>query len=315
MFKDLFRSKQRQRYAKVKPPGETKPDAGAAAGVGAAPLQRPERPREVPDGIWTKCPGCQTIHYEGELAKHLYVCTQCGHHFTVGAVERLAQLLDDPEAFEEWDTNLATVNALGFPDYEAKLARAREKTGLDEAVVSGVGCMGGYPVAIGILDFNFFTGSMGSVAGEKLTRLFERAAERDVPVIVVSGGGGGARMQEGILSLMQMAKTSQAVERFGRTGRPYISVLTHPTMGGVYASYASLGDYIFAEPGALIGFAGPRIVERTIRQALPSGFQTSEFALRNGMVDRIVPRKELRDTLIRVLRLHEKRPMLDARAR
>lgn len=314
MFKDLFRAKQRQRYATVKPAhGDPKdepgadPQAGTAGdGRGAAAVHQPKQIKEVPDGIWTKCPGCQTILYHGELAKHLHVCHHCGHHFNVGAVERLEQILDDVDAFEEWDTHLATVNALGFPDYEDKLARAQEKTGLDEAVVSGLGTIDGRPVAIGILDFSFFSGSMGSVAGEKLTRLFERAMERDVPVLVVSGGGGGARMQEGILSLMQMAKTSQAVERFGRIGRPYISVLTNPTMGGVYASYASLGDYIFAEPGALIGFAGPRIVERTIRQSLPSGFQTSEFALKNGMVDRIVERKELRPVLVHVLRLHDK---------
>lgn len=310
MFKDLFRSKQRQRYATVKPPQNDAQSGAAGAGNAAegkaeTAAPRPERQKEVPDGLWSKCPRCQTIHYEAELAKNLYVCHQCDHHFNIGAMERLGQLLDDVESFEQWDTHLETVNALGFPDYEEKLAKAREKTGLDEAVVSGLGRMDDLPVAIGILDFSFFSGSMGSVAGEKLTRLFERAAERDVPVIIVSGGGGGARMQEGILSLMQMAKTSQAVERFGRTGRPYISVLTHPTMGGVYASYASLGDYIFAEPGALIGFAGPRIVERTIRKSLPSGFQTSEFALKNGMVDRIVPRKELRSTLVHLLRLHD----------
>src|SRR5690606_5271276 len=295
MFKDLFRSKQRQRYATVKPPhGEAKEEAGPKARVESVadvkPARRWERQKEVPDGMWTKCPGCQTIHFEGELAKHLHVCNECGHHFTVGAMERLAQLLDDMDSFEEWDTNLATVNALDFPDYEAKLARAREKTGLDEAVVSGLGRMDGRPLAIGVLDFSFFSGSMGSVVGEKLTRLFERAAERRLPVVIVSGGGGGARMQEGILSLMQMAKTSQAVEEFGRSRRPYISVLTNPTMGGVYASFASLGDYILAEPGALIGFAGPRIVERTIRQSLPAGFQTAEFALKHGMVDAIVPR-------------------------
>lgn len=311
MFKELFRSKQRQRYATVKPAhGDTKDEVtgavDAADGKVGAPPRRSERPKEVPDGLWSKCPGCQSILYEAELAKNLHVCHVCGHHFNVGAMERLTHLLDDLDSFEEWDTHLATVNALGFPEYESKLERARKKTGLDEAVVSGLGRMDGHRVAIGILDFSFFSGSMGSVAGEKLTRLFEHAAEQDVPVIIVSGGGGGARMQEGILSLMQMAKTSQAVERFGRTGRPYISVLTHPTMGGVYASYASLGDYIFAEPGALIGFAGPRIVERTIRQSLPSGFQTSEFALKHGMVDRIVPRKELRPTLVHVLRLHDR---------
>lgn len=306
-LKDLFRSKQR--YATVRPSqggqGVADLSAGAGPGAGTGTL-RPERMKEVPDGLWTKCPNCQNIFFDAELAKHLYVCPQCGHHMTIGAKERLRQLLDDVDTFEPWDEHLETVNALGFPGYEEKLAKAQEKTGLREAFLGGLGRMDGKPVAIGVLDFNFFSGSMGSVVGEKVTRLFERAAQRDVPVVIVSGGGGGARMQEGILSLMQMAKTSQAVERFGRTGRPYISVLTHPTMGGVYASFASLGDYIFAEPGALIGFAGPRIVERTIRQPLPAGFQTAEYALKNGMVDRIVPRKELRPTIIHVLRLHER---------
>ncbi|OUN01479.1 MAG: acetyl-CoA carboxylase subunit beta [Firmicutes bacterium ZCTH02-B6] len=292
VFKDLFRSKSR--YATVKP----------SQGDGDQPRPQPARPKEVPDGLWVKCPGCQNILYQRELARNLQVCARCGHHFHVGAVERLSQLLDSLDTFEEWDTDLRTVNPLGFPGYEEKLARMQAQTGLSEAVVTGEGKLDKYPVAVGVLDFSFFSGSMGSVVGEKLTRLFERALERRIPVVVVSGGGGGARMQEGILSLMQMAKTSQAVERFGASRQPYISVLTNPTMGGVYASFASLGDYILAEPGALIGFAGPRIVERTIRQSLPSGFQTSEFALKNGMVDMIVERKDLRPTLARILRLH-----------
>ncbi|HLT58863.1 MAG TPA: acetyl-CoA carboxylase, carboxyltransferase subunit beta [Limnochordales bacterium] len=302
VFKDLFRSKSR--YATVKP-AQTEGEAAGAKAAPASPAAPPARPKEVPDGLWTKCPGCQSILYQGELARHLQVCERCGYHFHVGAAERLRQLLDDPEAFEEWETDLVTVNPLGFPGYEEKLARMQAKTGLTEAVVTGAGQLDGHPLAIGVLDFSFFSGSMGSVVGEKLTRLFERAAERRLPVVIVSGGGGGARMQEGILSLMQMAKTSQAVEEFGRSRRPYISVLTNPTMGGVYASFASLGDYILAEPGALIGFAGPRIVERTIRQSLPAGFQTAEFALKHGMVDAIVPRKDLRPTLARILRLHQ----------
>jgi len=292
VFKDLFRSKSR--YATVKP----------AQGDGEPARTQAARPKEVPDGLWVKCPGCQNILYQRELARNLKVCARCGYHFHVGAVERLSQLLDSLDTFEEWDADLRTVNPLGFPGYEEKLARMQAQTGLSEAVVTGEGRLDKHPVAIGVLDFSFFSGSMGSVVGEKLTRLFERALERRIPVIVVSGGGGGARMQEGILSLMQMAKTSQAVERFGESRQPYISVLTNPTMGGVYASFASLGDYILAEPGALIGFAGPRIVERTIRQSLPSGFQTSEFALKNGMVDMIVERKDLRPTLARILRLH-----------
>lgn len=293
MFKDLFRSKQK--YATVRSvQGEDGEDRRA-------------QPREVPDGVWTKCPRCQAMLYQQELIKNYYVCEECGHYLNVTAHTRLEQLLDDADKFVQWDDNLATVNALGFPEYEDKLKIARERTGMDEAVITGLGTVEGRPVALGILDFSFFSGSMGSVAGEKLTRLFERGAKEADMVVVVSGGGGGARMQEGILSLMQMAKTSQAVERFGHSGKPYVSILTHPTMGGVYASFASLGDYIFAEPGALIGFAGPRIVERTIRQALPSGFQTSEFALKNGMVDRIVERKDLRPMLAHVLRLHGSR--------
>lgn len=294
MFKDLFRGKQK--YATVKTVHTEEEDGRSGEQAG--------RPKEVPDGVWSKCPNCQTILYQQELVKNLFVCHQCGHYLHVSAHARLEQLLDDIDSFTEWDDHLVTVNALEFPEYEEKLQIAQERTGLDEAVVTGLGYIDGHPVAVGVLDFSFFSGSMGSVAGEKLARLFEHGIEEAEAAIVVSGGGGGARMQEGILSLMQMAKTSQAVERFGRAGKPYISILTNPTMGGVYASFASLGDYIFAEPGALIGFAGPRIVERTIRQALPSGFQTSEFALKNGMVDRIVERKNLRPVLEQVLRLH-----------
>lgn len=293
MFKELFRGKQK--YATVRSVQGEETDA-------APPKSR--EPREVPDGAWTKCPRCQAMLYQQELAKNLHICNECGHYFNMDAKARLEQLLDEADSFIEWDGHLATVNALGFPEYEEKLAVARGRTGMDEAAITGLGTVDGRPVAVGVLDFSFFSGSMGSVVGEKLTRLFERGAEEADMVVVVSGGGGGARMQEGILSLMQMAKTSQAVELFGRSGKPYVSVLTNPTMGGVYASFASLGDYIFAEPGALIGFAGPRIVERTIRQALPSGFQTSEFALKNGMVDRIVERKNLRPVLEHLLRLH-----------
>lgn len=296
MFKDLFRGKRK--YATVK--------TVQSEGEGGKAAVQAGRPKEVPDGVWSKCPNCQAILYQQELAKNLFVCDECGHHLHVNAHARLEQLLDDVDSFVEWDTHLVTVNALDFPEYEHKLQIAQERTGLDEAVVTGVGNIDGRPVAVGVLDFSFFSGSMGSVAGEKLTRLFEHGMEAADAAIIVSGGGGGARMQEGILSLMQMAKTSQAVERFGRVGKPYISILTNPTMGGVYASFASLGDYIFAEPGALIGFAGPRIVERTIRQVLPSGFQTSEFALKNGMVDRIVDRKNLRPVLEQVLRLHRR---------
>lgn len=292
MLKDLFRGKPR--YVTVRPDQTQEKEADA---------QEAPRRKEIPDGLWTKCTSCHAILYNKELRQSLFVCGKCGYHFRMGAWDRLALLLD-ADSFSEWDAHLVSVNPLGFPGYEEKVERARERTRLTEAVLTGEGRMDGIPVAFGILDFGFMSGSMGSVVGEKICRLFDRALEKSLPVILVSGGGGGARMQEGILSLMQMAKTCQAVERFSQGRKPYISVLTDPTMGGVYASFASLGNIVLAEPGALIGFAGPRIVERTIRQPLPAGFQSSEFALENGMIDRIVPRKELRTTLIRLLRMH-----------
>lgn len=292
MFKDLFRGKPR--YVTVRP-DQTQEKEGDS--------QEAPRRKEIPDGLWTKCANCQAILYNKELRQSLFVCGKCGYHFRMGAWDRLALLLD-ADTFSEWDGHLVSVNPLGFPGYEEKIERSQERTRLKEAILTGQGRMDGIPVAIGILDFGFMSGSMGSVVGEKICRLFDRALEQSLPVILVSGGGGGARMQEGILSLMQMAKTCQAVDRFAQGRKPYISVLTDPTMGGVYASFASLGDIVLAEPGALIGFAGPRIVQRTIRQPLPLGFQSSEFALENGMIDRIVHRKELRPTLVRLLRMH-----------
>lgn len=199
---------------------------------------------------------------------------------------------------------LYSADPLGFPGYEQKITKAQELTGLDDAVLIGYAEIDGCPVVLAIIDFSFIGGSMGSVVGEQLTRGFEKALEERLPVIIFSGGGGGARMHEGIFSLMQMAKTAQAVGRHSRAGLLYISVLTHPTMGGIYASFASLGDIIMAEPGALIGFAGPRIVEETTKQKLPEGFQTSEFALEHGMIDMIVARDEMRSTLSRLLRYH-----------
>ena len=292
MFKDLFRGKSRYVTVRADKPGLQPP-----------PLHESPRRKEIPDGLWTKCDRCSAILYNKELRQALFVCGKCGYHFRIGAWERLAQLAD-PDTFEEWDRGLTSVNPLGFPGYEEKLERSQQRTKLTEAVLTGRAKMEGIPVAIGILDFGFMSGSMGSVVGEKICRLFDRAREELLPVVLISGGGGGARMQEGILSLMQMAKTAQAIERYSAARRPYISVLTDPTMGGVYASFASLGNIILAEPGALIGFAGPRIVERTIRQPLPSGFQSAEFALEHGMLDGIVPRKELRSTLVKLLRVH-----------
>ena len=290
MLKDLFRGKPR--YATVKPP------------AGPSPISPAAPRREAPDGLWTKCGGCGAILYTKELAKQCRVCPRCGYHFRIGALERLAQVLDDPAAFEAFDTDLISLNPLGFPSYEEKVARSRQATGLDEAAITGRGSIGEHPVVVGAIDFGFMGGSMGSVVGERITRAFERAAELGLPVIIFSAGGGGARMHEGIFSLMQMAKTAQAVSRHSRRGLLYISVLTDPTMGGIYASFASLADIILAEPGALIGFAGPRVVEETIRQKLPPGFQSAEFALQHGMVDMIVDRRQLRPTLIRLLGLH-----------
>lgn len=295
LLKDLFRGKSR--YVTVPARRVRTPGTGDGA------LQESPRKKEIPDGLWTKCRECGAILYNKELKAAHYVCMKCGHHFRVGAWERLAQLTD-PDSFVEWDTSLRSENPLDFPGYEEKVASSQKRTELEEAVLTGRATMDGIPVAIGILDFGFMSGSMGSVVGEKVARLFDRALEQSLPVIIVSGGGGGARMQEGILSLMQMAKTCQAVERFSSGTKPYISVLTDPTMGGVYASFAALGNVVIAEPKALIGFAGPRIVERTIRQPLPPNFQTSEFALENGMIDCLVPRPELRSTLVRLLRLH-----------
>lgn len=280
MLKDLFRSKQKYLTEK-----------------------REGKKREVPDGLWTRCEPCGAILYNKELEQNLGVCIRCGYHFRIGAWERVAQLVD-PGTFAEWDADLVPGDPLAFPEYPEKVSKSQKKTGLTEAIITGRAYLAAQPVAIGIIDFGFIGGTMGSVVGEKVARAFERAADERLPVISVSAGGGGARMQEGILSLMQMAKTCQAVGYHTQAGRPYISVLTDPTMGGIYASFASLGDIILAEPGALIGFAGPRIVAETIRQKLPAGFQSAEFALQNGMIDRIVERKELKPTLARLLRYH-----------
>lgn len=284
---NLFRGKPR--YVTVKAP---------------TPARAPA-PREAPDGLWSKCSGCGAILYAKELSKNYGVCPRCSYHHRLGARERLKLVLDDLQAFEPFDTDLASVNPLGFPGYEEKMAKSRSTTGLDEAVVTGRGTMGGRPVVVGAIDFGFMGGSMGSVVGERIARAFERAAELGLPVVVFSAGGGGARMQEGILSLMQMVKTAQAVAEHSRRGLLYVSVLTDPTMGGIYASFASLADVVVAEPGALIGFAGPRVVEETIRQKLPSGFQSAEFALQHGMIDLIVDRRQMKSTLVRLLALHE----------
>ena len=249
------------------------------------------------------CPACGAEVPRGELHKNLYVCPRCGHHHAVSAYYRLSLILD-PGTFRELDERLASADPLAFPGYAGKLADASRRTGLSEAVVTATGRIDGRRTAVGVLDSRFFMGSMSAAVGEKVTRLVEYAEKNRLPLILFSASG-GARMQEGILSLMQMAKTAAALEHFSSVGGLYISVLTHPTTGGVTASFASLGDYMLAEPEALVGFAGPRVVEQTIGQPVPEGFQSAEYQLSHGFLDAVVPRKELRATLSRLLRLHD----------
>jgi acetyl-CoA carboxylase carboxyl transferase subunit beta len=263
-----------------------------------------EEKRSVPAGLWTKCPGCHAALLTADLEKNDLVCPQCEHHFPLAAARRL-ELTLDPGSFEEADRSIESVDPLGFRDskkYGDRLRAARRSAGNADAVRVGAGRIEGQPVEIGVFVFEFMGGSMGSVVGEKVTRLFERALERRVPAIVFSASG-GARMQEGVLSLMQMAKTSAALGRLREAGLPYISVLLHPTTGGVAASFAMLGDVIIAEPKALIGFAGARVIQNTIRQRLPAGFQRAEFLLDHGFLDTIVPRREMRSTLAKLLRM------------
>lgn len=259
--------------------------------------------RGVPEGLWKRCPGCQQTIFRKEAEKRFGVCPECEYHWYVPAAERIRQLLDEG-TFEEWDTELTPTDPLHFVDkqpYSDRLVKEQARTGLRDAAITGAGMVRARRVAFGVTDSAFMMGSMGSVVGEKLTRLVERATEQQLPLIIVSGSGGGARMQEGILSLMQMAKVSAALARFDQAGGLFISVLTNPTMGGVAASFASLGDVVFAEPKALIGFAGPRTIEATIRIELPKGFQTSEFLLEHGFIDRIVSRKDLKSEIARTI--------------
>ncbi|MEQ1503778.1 MAG: acetyl-CoA carboxylase, carboxyltransferase subunit beta [Myxococcota bacterium] len=258
---------------------------------------------ETPD-LFTKCPACSELLFNDALRQNLWVCHKCKYHFRIGAVERLRSLCDDPPAVDLHDADLVPVDALKFVDskpYPKRVDEARRKTGRNEAFLSVAGKVGGIDMEIGAFDFAYLGGSMGSVVGEMITRLFERAAARKVPAVVISASG-GARMQEGVLSLMQMAKTCAALSRLQEAGMPYVSVLTHPTTGGVAASFAMLGDVIIAEPKALIGFAGPRVIRETIGQELPEGFQTSEYLLEHGLIDRIVTRNELKSTMCKLLR-------------
>lgn len=254
---------------------------------------------DMPEGLWNKCPSCGAIIDEITLKQRHRVCTKCDHHFTLTSQDRVQMLLDS-DSFEEMDASLESVDSLGFKGYSDKVKGYQKKTGLKDAVLTGRGTILGNAVTLGVMDFRFLGASMGSAVGEKLTRAIEAATEERRGAIIVSASG-GARMHEGILSLMQMAKTSGALARHHEAGLPYISVLTHPTTGGVTASFATLGDVIMAEPKCMIGFAGPRVIKETTHQNLPPGFQTAEFLLAHGLVDMIVQRSEMREKLGQLL--------------
>lgn len=254
-------------------------------------------------GKWVKCSNCKEILYKEEIKKNYSICPNCGKYFRLSARRRIKQIIDE-NTFVQLDEDMQTSDLLNFEGYKNKIKSLQDKTKIKEAVTTGIGKINSSKVAIAVMDGNFFMGSMGSVVGEKITRLIERAIEQKLPLIIFCVSG-GARMQEGIISLMQMAKTSAALAKFNEAGLLYISVLTDPTTGGVTASFASLGDIILAEPGALIGFAGPRVVEQTIKQKLPDGFQSSEFLLEHGFIDKIVERKDMKDTLSKIIKMHE----------
>ena len=256
----------------------------------------------VPEGLWTKCPGCGEVVTKAEFEQNLQVCPKCDHHLTLGAAERIKSLVDEG-SFKERDADLLSVDSLkfrGVATYQERLETYRKKTGLKDAVITGDAKIGGHSIGLAVMDFNFIAATMGSVVGEKITRVIERATKNKWPVIIISASG-GARMYEGMLSLMQMAKTSGALARHAEAKLPYISILTNPTTAGVMASYASLGDLIIAEPKCMIGFAGPRVIRETTHQELPKGFQTAEFLQDHGLVDMIVPRLRMREVLSQLL--------------
>lgn len=262
---------------------------------------KPEDKLQLPDGLWDKCEACGEILYRKELEKNLWICPKCQFHFRISCRDYISLLLDDAK-IEEFDTDLEPLDPLEFPGYKKKMREAQQKMNMKDAVVYGVTQIGGTPLVFTAMDFGFMGGSMGSVVGEKVARAIRLAYDKEIPLIILSASG-GARMQEGILSLMQLAKTSAELALLNQKKLPYISILTHPTTAGVMASYASLGDIIIAEPGALLGFTGPRVIEQTIGGKLPPGFQRSEFMLEHGLVDIVVSRKELRNTLIEILNI------------
>lgn len=292
-FSNLFK---RRKYASV--------DQSAHFGARSAEKQESKASPNIPDGLWMRCGNCEAVVYTKDVEDNMNVCTKCGYHFKLGARKRL-NLIVDEGTFKEFDADMRSVNPLDYPEYEVKLSQNEQKSGEKEAVITGQGKIGGKETIFAMMDPNFLMGSLGSVVGEKITRAIEKSIELKLPIIIFTTGG-GARMQEGIASLMQMAKTSAAVAKHNEAGLLYITVLTDPTTGGITASYAMLGDVILAEPGALIAFAGPRVIEQTIKQKLPAGFQRSEFLLEKGFVDHIVERKKMKDALAYLLEMHDR---------
>ncbi len=283
-------------------PAVTPPPVSSATFAKKPRLPTKGKKREIPEGLWTKCPKCGTMVFDKELDENLKVCTQCQHHFPISSRERIHSLVETC-TFEEMDAEMTSVDVLrftGVASYTAKLTDYQKSTGLKDAVITGICRIGEHRAALGVMDFSFLGGSMGSVVGEKLSRLIERATEKGLPLIIISTSG-GARMYEGMFSLMQMAKTCAALAYHAKARLPYVSVLTHPTTAGVMASFATVGDVIIAEPGAMIGFAGPRVIKDTTQAELPPGFQTAEFLLDHGLIDAIVPRKEMKSRLIEYL--------------
>lgn len=282
LLKELFTKTKKKKYATI--PSES-------------------AKQDVPEGIMSKCPNCKKIMYTKELNKNCKVCLQCGYHHQMNSSERIKSFLDEG-SFHELNREMISGNPLNFPGYEEKLKQDIAKTTMNEAVVTGLGRVNGLDVVVAIMDATFRMGSMGSVVGEKITRAVEKADELSLPFIIFTASG-GARMQEGVISLMQMAKTSVALKRFSDNGGLTISIMTHPTTGGVSASFASLGDYNLAEPGALIGFAGRRIIEQTIREELPDDFQTAEFLLKHGQLDAVISRVDLKEKVAGILEIHQ----------